>query len=145
VQSAGFAFCTRERGHGAAMLQEAIDHLGDGALLGCGQLFDLLGYAARREKRTGFANGDPANFSDPFGLCPENLSLTQTYLCNLFEAGMVGLGGMGGFVGGGGSGLLRAGVHRCFSTTCRCWICGGGKRWSRGGKSHHERSVREEG
>lgn len=46
------------------------------------------------------------SYSDPFGLCPQNLSLMQGYLCNLLEAGMTGLGGAAGFIGGGGAGLL---------------------------------------
>lgn len=42
MRSAGFTFGAREGGHSAAVLEEGIDHLEDGARLGGGELFDLL-------------------------------------------------------------------------------------------------------
>ena len=56
----------------------------------------------------GFANGDPVNFSDPFGLCPEGLSNKNLFLCNWIEAGLVVLGADIGGTIGGGSGLTLA-------------------------------------
>ncbi|MBL8998758.1 MAG: RHS repeat-associated core domain-containing protein [Gemmatimonadetes bacterium] len=49
----------------------------------------------------GFAGGDPVNFSDPFGLCPD----PEDGWCRLFEAGMAGLGATVGLIAGGGVGL----------------------------------------
>jgi RHS repeat-associated protein len=56
----------------------------------------------------GFAGGDPVNFSDPFGLCPEGLSDKDVFLCNWIEAGLVVLGADIGGTIGGGSGLTLA-------------------------------------
>ena len=51
----------------------------------------------------GFAGGDPVNYSDPFGLCPQNKPL-----CHWIEATSMFIGSVGGFVGGGGGGALVA-------------------------------------
>jgi hypothetical protein len=51
----------------------------------------------------GFAEGDPVNFDDPFGLCED----PKDRLCALFEASMTLLGGTAGFVAGGGAGLMQ--------------------------------------
>ena len=51
----------------------------------------------------GFAGGDPINFSDPFGLCPEG---EDDFECELFQAGMAALGATIGAFGGGGAGAL---------------------------------------
>ena len=56
----------------------------------------------------GYANGDPVNFSDPYGLCPQNLSLLRGLLCNSIEATTTFVGAVGGFLGGGGAGALAA-------------------------------------
>jgi len=56
----------------------------------------------------GFAGGDPVNFSDPFGLCPENVSRAQGVACVLIESTTAILGSGAGFLGGGGGGLLAS-------------------------------------
>lgn len=52
----------------------------------------------------GYANGDPVNFSDPFGLCPDH-----NWRCEVAKAGWETLSGLGGsiagFFGGAGVGL----------------------------------------
>ncbi len=48
----------------------------------------------------GFAGGDPANFSDPFGLCP-----LDKPLCHWIKAALIAAGTDVGFVAGGGAGL----------------------------------------
>src|SRR5690606_32909534 len=50
----------------------------------------------------GFAGGDPINFRDPFGLCPD----PEDIGCQWFESGMTALGMTAGFVLGGGAGVL---------------------------------------
>jgi len=54
----------------------------------------------------GFANGDPVNFSDPFGLCPVGLSNLNAFLCNSIEALSIAAGTDIGATLGGGAGLL---------------------------------------
>ena len=49
----------------------------------------------------GFANGDPVNFSDPFGLCT-----IQQRLCHWIEATSMAVGSFGGFIAGGGAPAL---------------------------------------
>ena len=56
----------------------------------------------------GFADGDPVNFSDPFGLCPAEVSVWQAVGCVLIETTMGLLGSTAGFAAGGGAGLLAA-------------------------------------
>jgi RHS repeat-associated protein len=51
---------------------------------------------------------NPVNYSDPYGLCPQNLSYTEAFVCNLVEAGSTAIGGTIGFIGGGGGGALAA-------------------------------------
>ena len=51
----------------------------------------------------GYVGGDPVNFSDPLGLCPEG-----SFLCNLFESGVTALGTSIGFIVGGGGGTALA-------------------------------------
>ena len=54
----------------------------------------------------GFAEGDPVNYSDPFGLCT-----MRQRLCHWIEATSMALGSLGGFVvGGGGPALTGVGV-----------------------------------
>jgi len=54
----------------------------------------------------GFAEGDPVNYADPFGLCT-----MQQRLCHWIEATSMALGSLGGFVvGGGGPALTGVGV-----------------------------------
>jgi RHS repeat-associated protein len=55
----------------------------------------------------GYANGDPVNYSDPFGLCPEGLNTTESFLCNWIEAGFTVLGAnVGMTIGGRGGSML---------------------------------------
>ena len=49
----------------------------------------------------GFADGDPINYSDPFGLCP-----IDKPLCSWIEATSTFLGSLAGFTLGGGGGIL---------------------------------------
>jgi len=56
----------------------------------------------------GFAGGDPVNFSDPFGLCPQNVSVAQGIACVLIESTTAILGSGAGFTLGGGGGLLAS-------------------------------------
>jgi RHS repeat-associated protein len=65
----------------------------------------------------GFANGDPVNFSDPFGLCPpedRNLSDCVGFwtVAGVMTGALLGGagGGTGGFVFGGGFGAVRGGA-----------------------------------
>ena len=51
----------------------------------------------------GYANGDPVSFSDPFGLCPDNLSTAKAIACALIEGTSMILGSGAGFFGGGGA------------------------------------------
>ena len=48
----------------------------------------------------GYANGDPINYSDPFGLCTD----PSDPLCQWFEASFSMLGAIAGFAAGGGPG-----------------------------------------
>jgi len=52
----------------------------------------------------GYANGDPINFSDPFGLCPDE----DDTACQVFESGLTALGAALGFLAGGGTGSFVA-------------------------------------
>jgi RHS repeat-associated protein len=54
----------------------------------------------------GYAAGDPVSFSDPFGLCPDDLGAAAALACALIEGTSMLLGSGAGFVGGGGGGLL---------------------------------------
>jgi len=56
----------------------------------------------------GFAAGDPINYADPFGLCPDGLSPTKAYVCNLVDAIFTGAGVLLGALGGGGGGAVAA-------------------------------------
>ncbi len=49
----------------------------------------------------GYATGDPVNFSDPFGLCPDDKPL-----CHWIKATLIAAGTDIGFVAGGGAGLF---------------------------------------
>jgi uncharacterized protein RhaS with RHS repeats len=49
----------------------------------------------------GFAGGDPVNYSDPFGLCPQ-----EDQLCHWVRAGLILAGSDIGGVLGGGAGML---------------------------------------
>ncbi|MDR0787462.1 MAG: hypothetical protein LBG44_06305 [Gemmatimonadota bacterium] len=51
----------------------------------------------------GYANGDPVNFSDPFGLCPAN-ERDAAGVCPLVEATFSALGALVGYGAGGGAG-----------------------------------------
>lgn len=53
----------------------------------------------------GYAGNDPANYSDPLGLCPADANLWQTIGCALIESGTAVLGSAAGFVAGGGAGV----------------------------------------
>jgi hypothetical protein len=57
-----------------------------------------LGGGCRRT-RSGFNGNNPVTFTDPFGLCPENNTV-----CPLIEFTTTVLGGVGGFIAGGGTG-----------------------------------------
>jgi RHS repeat-associated protein len=56
----------------------------------------------------GFADGDPVNFSDPFGLCPLDQGSVTAFLCNAIEATTTFVGSTAGFIAGGGAGALAA-------------------------------------
>jgi hypothetical protein len=45
-------------------------------------------------------------FTDPFGLCPKQAA--TGFLCNSIEAATTFIGGIAGFLGGGGGGLLAS-------------------------------------
>jgi RHS repeat-associated protein len=55
----------------------------------------------------GFANGDPVNYDDPYGLlgCPNNLSAVRSFLCELIDATLTTGGGVLGFTLGTGLGI----------------------------------------
>jgi RHS repeat-associated protein len=56
----------------------------------------------------GFANGDPVNFADPFGLCPEEVGVREAIACALIEGTTGVLGAAAGFIAGGGGGALAS-------------------------------------
>jgi len=56
----------------------------------------------------GYAGGDPVNYSDPFGLCPEGLSGSDLFLCNWIEAAMTAAGADIGGTFGAGAGAVVA-------------------------------------
>lgn len=53
----------------------------------------------------GFAGGDPVNFSDPMGLCPQTGSLLAIFTCNAIEATTTFVGSVAGGTLGAGGGL----------------------------------------
>jgi RHS repeat-associated protein len=58
----------------------------------------------------GYANGDPVNYSDPFGLCPGLTPTLSIFDCPPYYFTVIGtlLGLIGGGVGGAGAGLVVA-------------------------------------
>ena len=56
----------------------------------------------------GFAEGDPVNYSDPLGLCPEDVRAAEAAACVLIEGSTAILGSVAELIVGGGGGALTA-------------------------------------
>jgi len=54
-----------------------------------------------------FNGNNPVAYTDPFGLCPDNLSAGKSLLCNVIEATSTAVGLLGGFAVGAGGGALE--------------------------------------
>ena len=56
----------------------------------------------------GYVGNDPITYSDPFGLCPEDVTFWQAVGCVVIETSTALLGSGAGFIAGGGAGLLTS-------------------------------------